>query len=46
MYIVFDVWLAANRLSYDEWVLASVNLYLDIINLMLMILQLLTSRRD
>lgn len=32
-YIVYDTWLLCKRLSPDEWILAVVSLYLDIINL-------------
>lgn len=46
-YILFDTWMLSNKLPYDEWVLASISLYLDIINLFLFILQLLSEgRRD
>ncbi|KAG5191068.1 inhibitor of apoptosis-promoting Bax1-domain-containing protein [Tribonema minus] len=44
LYILFDTSLIMNRLSPDDWVLACISLYLDIINLFLFILQL-TSRR-
>ena len=34
-YIVFDTWWLLNRVSPDDFVIISVNLYLDIINLFL-----------
>lgn len=40
-YILFDTWLIMDRLSPHEYILAAIMLYLDIINLFLMILQLL-----
>jgi hypothetical protein len=45
-YIVFDTFLLIKRFSVDEYIWASVNLYLDIINLFIKILQLLGDRRD
>jgi len=40
-YIVYDVQLLIARLSLDDYIWASITLYLDIINLFLYILQLL-----
>mmetsp|Transcript_25934 Transcript_25934/g.40837 ORF Transcript_25934/g.40837 Transcript_25934/m.40837 type:complete len:297 (+) Transcript_25934:166-1056(+) len=40
-YILFDTWLIMDRLSPSEYILAAISLYLDIINLFLMLLQLL-----
>lgn len=40
-YILFDTWLIMDRLSPTEYILAAISLYLDIINLFLMLLQLL-----
>ena len=34
-YIVFDTWLILSKYSEDEWIMAAINLYLDIINLFL-----------
>eukprot|EP00584_Thalassiosira_punctigera_P004288 CAMPEP_0172532524 /NCGR_PEP_ID=MMETSP1067-20121228/5549_1 /TAXON_ID=265564 ORGANISM="Thalassiosira punctigera, Strain Tpunct2005C2" /NCGR_SAMPLE_ID=MMETSP1067 /ASSEMBLY_ACC=CAM_ASM_000444 /LENGTH=284 /DNA_ID=CAMNT_0013317055 /DNA_START=30 /DNA_END=884 /DNA_ORIENTATION=- len=42
-YILFDTWLIMDKLSPHEYVLAAIMLYLDIINLFLMLLQLLAS---
>lgn len=41
-YILFDTWLIMEKLSPHEYILAAVMLYLDIINLFLMLLQLLS----
>lgn len=50
VYLVFDVQLVMGGHKYalgpDEYVFAALNLYLDIINLFLYILQLLNSSRD
>jgi len=45
-YILFDTWLLMDRLNPHEYVLASIMLYLDIINLFLYLLQLLSSSDD
>lgn len=42
-YILFDTWLIMDRLSPHEHVLGAIMLYLDIINLFLYLLQLLSS---
>lgn len=42
-YILFDTWLIMDKLSPHEYVLAAIMLYLDIINLFLYLLQLLSS---
>ncbi|KAJ1461380.1 inhibitor of apoptosis-promoting Bax1-domain-containing protein [Pelagophyceae sp. CCMP2097] len=44
-YIVFDTWLITQKLGYDDYILAAVTLYLDLINLFLYILQIL-ARND
>eukprot|EP00579_Thalassiosira_antarctica_P000159 CAMPEP_0201866240 /NCGR_PEP_ID=MMETSP0902-20130614/887_1 /ASSEMBLY_ACC=CAM_ASM_000551 /TAXON_ID=420261 /ORGANISM="Thalassiosira antarctica, Strain CCMP982" /LENGTH=287 /DNA_ID=CAMNT_0048391163 /DNA_START=37 /DNA_END=900 /DNA_ORIENTATION=- len=41
-YILFDTWLIMDRLSPHEYVLAAIMLYLDIINLFLFLLRLLS----
>lgn len=43
LYIVYDTDNLIKRYSYDEYVWASVGLYLDIINLFLRLLQVLRS---
>jgi len=45
-YIIFDTFLITQKLGYDDYILASVTLYLDLVNLFLFILRLLSSRRD
>ncbi|GAA6018547.1 hypothetical protein JCM10207_007213 [Rhodosporidiobolus poonsookiae] len=45
-YIIFDTHLLLNRLHVDDWVLACVSLYLDILNLFLQILRLLSDAQD
>jgi len=45
-YILYDTSMLLNRLSPDEWVLAVVSLYLDVINLFLYILRLLNDMQD
>ena len=47
LYILFDTHMITTYLSYDDYVLGAINLYLDFVNLFLMILQLLMGmRRD
>jgi len=47
LYVLYDTWMITQILSYDDYVLGAVNLYLDFINLFLFILQCLTTgRRD
>lgn len=41
VYIVVDVHLMLHQLSPEEYILATINLYLDILNLFLNILRLL-----
>lgn len=45
-YIVFDTYNIIARHDLDDYIWASLNLYLDIINLMLYILRLLAKRND
>ncbi|KAI8139993.1 inhibitor of apoptosis-promoting Bax1-domain-containing protein [Fennellomyces sp. T-0311] len=46
-YIVFDTYLIFNRYSAEDYIMASVSLYMDIINLFLRILQILSAmQRD
>lgn len=46
LYIVYDVWLITKRLHPDEWIMANISLYLDIINLFINILRILNGTRD
>ena len=45
-YIVFDTYMIAKRLGYDDYIVAAIELYLDIINLFLYILRFLASTRS
>ncbi|GAA5857765.1 hypothetical protein JCM8547_005975 [Rhodosporidiobolus lusitaniae] len=45
-YIVFDTHMLINRLHVDDWVVAVISLYLDILNLFLQILRLLSDAQD
>merc|ERR1711990_810463 len=45
VYIVYDTFMIMNKIGCDDYILASINLYLDIVNLFLYILQLLSSDR-
>ncbi|CAG8526428.1 8779_t:CDS:2 [Paraglomus occultum] len=45
-YIIFDTYNLMHRLSPEEYVMAAVELYLDIINLFLAILRILNDLRD
>lgn len=44
-FIVYDTYMIMNRMGCDDYVIACIELYLDIINLFLMILQLLGNDR-
>ncbi|EST06330.1 Bax inhibitor 1-related [Kalmanozyma brasiliensis GHG001] len=44
LYIVYDTWLIQRRLSAEEWVLANLSLYLDIVNLFINILRILNNQ--
>lgn len=46
VYIMYDVSMICERLGYDDYIVAALELYLDIINLFLRILSLLGGRRD
>ncbi|KAJ2702943.1 hypothetical protein H4R19_005331 [Coemansia spiralis] len=43
-YILFDTHMIMNRLSPDEYIMASVSLYLDIVNLFLAVLRILNDQ--
>merc|ERR1712072_928637 len=45
LYVLYDTHAITTYLSYDDYVLGAINLYLDFVNLFLMILQLLTGMR-
>ncbi|TIA92174.1 hypothetical protein E3P99_00766 [Wallemia hederae] len=46
LYVVFDTHQIFNRLSPDEYILASISLYLDFLNLFLSILRIFSSMDD
>jgi protein lifeguard len=46
LFILYDTSLLMHRLSPDEYIFAAINLYLDILNLFLYILQILSNRQD
>ena len=43
-YIIFDSFMIMNKLGPDDWVIASIELYLDILNLFLFLLRFLGDR--
>lgn len=45
-YVMYDTWMIQRRLSPDDWVLANVSLYLDIVNLFISILRLLNATSE
>ena len=45
-FIIFDTWQITERFGYDDHILASITLYLDILNLFLFILRLLSQDRN
>jgi FtsH-binding integral membrane protein len=45
-YIVYDTYNIMNRLSPEEYIIASVELYLDLVNLFLAILRILNNSSD
>mmetsp|Transcript_13929 Transcript_13929/g.41489 ORF Transcript_13929/g.41489 Transcript_13929/m.41489 type:complete len:278 (+) Transcript_13929:160-993(+) len=45
-YIIFDTFLITQKFGYDDYIFASVTLYLDLVNLFFFILQMLSQRRE
>jgi hypothetical protein len=45
-YIIFDTYMITEKLSPDEWIMATISLYLDLLNLFLSILRLLNNVED
>jgi FtsH-binding integral membrane protein len=45
-YIVFDTYMITSRLGYDDYIVAAIELYLDLVNLFLYILKILASNRN
>eukprot|EP00457_Paulinella_chromatophora_P008184 gb/GEZN01008213.1/.p1 GENE.gb/GEZN01008213.1/~~gb/GEZN01008213.1/.p1 ORF type:complete len:279 (-),score=18.83 gb/GEZN01008213.1/:617-1432(-) len=46
LYILFDTWKLTKIYGYDDWLLASIDLYLDVLNLFLYVLYLLIDRKN
>lgn len=43
--IIFDTWLLSEKLPPDAYILGAISLYLDILNLLLYVIQLLAETR-
>ena len=43
IYIIYDTYLITRKLGYDDYIVAAIELYLDILNLFMHILQLFVS---
>ena len=41
MFIIYDTWMILNKFGPDDYIMASIQLYLDIINLFLYLLEIL-----
>ena len=46
LFIIFDTHMLMHKLSPEEYIVATINLYLDIINLFLHLLKLLGERKN
>ena len=46
LFIIYDTWALSEALGPDDYIVGAISLYLDVINLFLDILRLLTSDRD
>ena len=46
LFIIYDTQMIMTTLSPEEYILATINLYMDIINLFIYILRILGSRRN
>ena len=46
LYIILDTYLITERLGYDDYIVAAIELYLDILNLFLSLLRLLAAARS
>jgi len=44
-YILFDTWRIQNKFGYDDYIGATVELYLDVVNLFLHILEILGKKQ-
>jgi FtsH-binding integral membrane protein len=45
-YIIYDTHMICNRLGYDDYIVAAIEIYLDLVNLFLYLLKLLASSRN
>ena len=46
LFIIYDTWMILNKFGPDDYIMASIQLYLDIINLFLYILEILSNDRS
>lgn len=46
LYVLYDTWMITQILSYDDYVIGCINLYLDFINIFMFILSMLTGNRE
>ena len=46
LYIILDTYMITERLGYDDYIVAAVELYLDLVNLFLSLLRLLAASRS
>ena len=44
LFIIYDTFLITSKLGYDDYIIAAIELYLDIVNLFLFLLSLLSSK--
>ena len=44
IFIIYDTYLITSKLGYDDYIIAAIELYLDIVNLFLFLLSLLSSK--
>ena len=44
IYIIYDTYLITRKLGYDDYIVAAIELYLDMLNLFLFLLSLLGRR--
>ena len=44
LFIIYDTFLITSKLGYDDYIIAAIELYLDVVNLFLFLLSLLSSK--
>ena len=44
IFIIYDTYLITSKLGYDDYIIAAIELYLDVVNLFLFLLSLLSSK--